>query len=378
MTKIALFLPQTFFYLKLFYSMKKALETHGFEVVGLPELLVGDALLELCRQCQPDIVLEMNRTRNEIPELPKHIVHIAWIVDNRGKKIDSFSGSELLYMFWHNWLKDCRSPSSRIVDWLPPGFDPELYFPEARDFVSDMAFVGHISFPWTVEEKNRILFESPEATVTFEDALRHLERQIEGRDLTGYQEDDYVELALLFLPVRIRERMSLDSGVHYDLGARAILRMAFRQKMLDLAVASGTSLRFFGTGGWNAWSGYQPFYHSTLTEPADVRAVYQSSKINLHEGIGVHFRSLDCMASGGLLFYMSKPEDTFLGGIQTFFTPGKHFVAVDENDFLEKTAFYLAHPEERKQICELACQEVMQKHTWEHRVRKIVDDLKTL
>jgi hypothetical protein len=378
MIKIALFFPQNFFYIRLFFSIKTALEDHGFEVIGGTEWLSGEALLEFCRRYQPDIILEMNRTRNEIPELPKHILHIAWIVDNRGKKISSFSGSELIYLFWSNWLKDCQSSSSRLVDWLPPGFDPELYFPETRKFLSDISFVGHISFPWTSEEKKRILFESPESIITFDDALQHLQHKLQQTDLTGYNEDDYVGMALSFLPAQARAQIFLDPCVQYDLGCRAILRMAFRQKVLDLAVASDTSIRFFGPGGWNLWPKYQPFYQSVLTEPADVRAIYQSSRINLHEGVGVHFRTLDCMASGGLLFFMASPDDALAGGIQSYFTSGKHYVEFDENNFLEKVAFYLAHPEERKQICEQACEEVMRKHTWKHRIQKIVDDINSL
>lgn len=358
--------------------MKAALEAYDFHVMGQAELLDEEALLEFCRLAKPDIVFEMNRARNELQKLPKHIIHIAWIVDNLGKKINTFSGSELLYFFWHNWIKDCRSSSSRVVDWLPPGFDPELYFPESRSFLSDISFVGHISFPWTMEEKNRVVFESPEAVITFEDIRQHLEVQVQRVDLTGFQEDDYVEMALSFFPAHIKERISLEPCVHYDLGGRAILRMAFRQEMLDLAVASGASTRFFGTGGWNAWPQYQPYYQAAVIDPADVRAVYQSSRIILHEGIGVHFRSLDCMASGGLLFYMFRPDDAVFGGIETFFTNGKHYIAVDKNDFFKKADFYLAHPEERKQICDQASQEVMRKHTWEHRIQKIVDDLNSL
>jgi len=378
MVKIALFVPHTFFYVKLFFSIKKALEFHGFHVIGRTELLSGNALLEFCRQDQPDVIWEMNRSRNEIPELPEHIVHIAWIVDTQGKKINDFSGSDLLYFFWHNWIKDCNSRSSRIVDWLPPGFDPELYFPEPGNFISDISFVGHISFPWRIEEEKRMLFESPELNVTFKDALQHLEHQAQTTDLTGYHEDDYIGMALSFLPDAVRERISLNSCVQYDLGCRAILRMAFRQKMLDMVVASGASIRFFGPGGWNAWPKYQPFHQSVLTEPADLRAVYQSSKINLHEGVGVHFRTLDCMASGGLLFFMASPDDALSGGIQSCFTPGKHYVEFDQNNFSEKAAFYLAHSEERTQVCEQAHAEVVSRHTWKHRIHKIVDDLNSL
>lgn len=340
--------------------------------------MTGETLLEFCKLNQPDIILEMNRTRNEIPELPEHIIHIAWIVDNRGKKISSFAGSELIYLFWSNWLKDCKSSASHIIDWLPPGFDPELYFYENRGDLSDISFVGHISFPWTEDEKKRILFESTEAAITFEDALLHLQHKSQQTDLTGYNEDDYVEMALSFLPEQITTHISLDPSVQYDLGCRAILRMAFRQKVLDLAVASGASIRFFGPGGWNAWSNYQPFYQSVLTEPEDLRAVYQSSKINLHEGVGVHFRTLDCMASGGLLFFMASPDDARYGGIQSCFTPGKHYVEFDQNDFSEKATFYLVHPEERKQICEQARAEVASRHTWKHRIQKIIDDINSL
>lgn len=77
-------------------------------------------------------------------------------------------------------------------------------------------------------------------------------------------------------------------------------------------------------------------------------------------------------------FEMAGQDDAFPGGIQTCFTPGKHYVAFDQNDFLTKAAFYLAHPDECMQICAQASHEVLQNHTWKHRIRKIVDDLNTL
>ncbi|MBD9362044.1 glycosyltransferase family protein [Methylomonas fluvii] len=376
MARIALFLPNiTPFYITLFFSIKKALESHGFQVIGWPGLLAGNELIEFCKRGRPDIVFEMNRTRSDIPEFPKDIIHIAWIVDNQGRKINTFSGSDIIYLFWQNWMKDCQASATKIMDWFPPGVDKDIYYPESLDFISDVSFVGHLSFPWTSRELKRVIYKSSDFVVTFADALRHLEDGVLKVDLTGFNEDDYIAVALSFLPESHRRQINLDNCVQYDLGCRAVLRMMFRRKLLDMAAACDVSLRFYGPGGWGKWDKYRPYYQTTLTDPDDIRRVYGSSRINLHEGVGVHFRTLDCMASGGLLFYLAGPDDKITGGIRTVFTPGIHYVEVQEANFSEKVAFYLAHPEERLEICDKASLEVLQKHTWNHRVQKLVDDL---
>ncbi|MBF0446301.1 MAG: glycosyltransferase family 1 protein [Magnetococcales bacterium] len=267
------------------------------------------------------------------------------------------------------------------MDLLLPGFDQELYYTEPQEFISDISFVGHLSNPWSSQEDNRIIFSSSDRLITFEQARKHLEQKIETEDIAGYIEEDYINLALSFIPKNIREQISLSPTVKYDLACRT-LRMTSRHKMLSMACANGVSRRFFGTSGWNNWSQYKPYYQGMLTDPAKLRKVYQTSRINLHDGagsgVGLHFRTMDCMASGGLLFYLESVEDSRPGGMHSVFTPGKHYVSVNKANFANKVKFYLNHANEHKEMCVAANKEVMQNHQWKFRIQKIVEDLQKL
>jgi hypothetical protein len=267
------------------------------------------------------------------------------------------------------------------VDCLLPGFDQELYFAEPQEFLSDISFVGHLSNPWSSQEDNRVIYSSSDRIITFKQVRKHLEQKTEMINITEYIEDDYINLALSFIPENIREQISLSPTVKYDLACR-IQRMTCRHKMLEIACANGVSRRFFGSAGWKEWPQYKPYYQGMLTDPAKVRKAYQTSRINLHDGagggVGLHFRTMDCMASGGLLFNLESVDDSMPGGMHSVFTPGKHYVSVNETNFANKIKYYLSHENEREEICVAANKEVMQNHQWKFRIQKIVDDLKKL
>ncbi len=129
--RIAIFLPRpTPFYITLFQGIKKGFEKVGFTVSGQVENLGRDALLKFCRKFKPHTIFEMNRSRAQIPWLPKEIVHIAWIVDLLGNRPEHYRNSEVIYFFeeplartyndlYH--VKFHKTPET-LVDWLPPRF----------------------------------------------------------------------------------------------------------------------------------------------------------------------------------------------------------------------------------------------------------------
>ncbi|MDH5731350.1 MAG: glycosyltransferase, partial [Gammaproteobacteria bacterium] len=96
----------------------------------------------------------------------------------------------------------------------------------------------------------------------------------------------------------------------------------------------------------------------------------------LHNGIGIHFRSLDCMASGGVIVYRSTSRDNHHEGINSHFEPFRHYIPL--NDDYEKVRFYLNNPNKRYKISKEASELVKQKHTWAKRCEKITQDLKRL
>lgn len=60
------------------------------------------------------------------------------------------------------------------------------------------------------------------------------------------------------------------------------------------------------------------------------------------------------------------------------FIPGKHFVEINEHNFLEKAEYYLTHEEERKKIAEQGYNMVHQNHTTQIRASQLVEMIQTI
>jgi hypothetical protein len=181
-----------------------------------------------------------------------------------------------------------------------------------------------------------------------------------------------------------------DQTIKYDLLGR-LPRTGLRQTMVTEALDAGHSLRIFGTKGWAAWPQLAPHYRGFLDEPAELARVYASSHINLHEGVGLHFRSLDCLSTGSLLFYCTRRKSTDpLGGWnwrhpsakmsdhERPLLAGEHYVEYYPGEFADKARYYLAHPAQIEKIRNNARAAILAEHTWRHRALKIAADLKKL
>jgi spore maturation protein CgeB len=83
-----------------------------------------------------------------------------------------------------------------------------------------------------------------------------------------------------------------------------------------------------------------------------------------------YFEALACKT---LLLAPTFPELEDLG-----FVPGEHFVAIDEQNFKEQAAFYLAHEAERERIAENGFQFIHQHHTVSVRAEKLVQQIKRI
>ncbi len=376
--RLGIFLPRsTPFYLSLFFQIKHGFEAIGIEVAGGTEHLAGDSLLEFCRQFKPDALFEMNRSRHEIPELPRNIKHIAWIVDNNGRQWNSFKESEIIYYFSRGGIESSDQNAASIVEWLPPGTCPQNYLlPLQKNYISDFSFIGHMCYPWSEEEKKRLLYEDDRSKLCFEDILEpYTEIILQTHNNANQSEATYLNLAQKIIKKRIGHIAVLDPPIQYDIACR-FFRMLWRTRFLDIVLACSRSVRFFGTGGWHKWPQYRSFFQGFLADPKDVCMAYQTTRINLHHGAGVHFRVVDCMASGGLLFYLEPEDDQRYGGIQTLFEPNIHYVPVNEDNFSETSAYYLKNQASSQKIIQAASTEILAKHTWKHRAEKIKQDLK--
>ena len=359
--------------------MMKGLQAHGLIVFGDLRHYDEEELLEFCARYQPDFIFEMNRPRKEIPFLPKEIMHIDWVVDTNGRPINYFQESEITYLFAANWLESYRSKQKLFSDWLGPGVDPEAYYPEEKLHSSDFSFVGHMPRPWSKTETERRVGGANDHVVTFGELNVHLQKDLKSLSQINYHNDFYIDLAISLMTAKYQSFTAdhWNEVLRYDIGCRSI-REFNRRKLIDLVLSKYDDLRLFGPENWQHWPRYGMHYRGFLSSPEQMREVYQSTKINLHEGVGLHFRVLDCLASRGLLFALSNPYDKEYGGIETCLEPGNHYIPFTEEDFYEKANYYLVHEKDRQRLAENAASFVKKEHSWFRRWQKVLADIERL
>ncbi len=142
----------------------------------------------------------------------------------------------------------------------------------------------------------------------------------------------------------------------------------------------GSPLVILGDSAWadstrvgaltNHYAGRGTYY------PTETAAIYASCEININLfhlqcEHSLNPRVYDVMACGGFLLSEYTPafEDTFRIGedLDVYRTPG---------ELKEKVEFYLAHPECRKEIARCGQRAVLEGHTYKHRLRRIVEDMR--
>lgn len=373
--RLAIFLPRkTTFYLSLLQFIKSAFEKSGVQVVGMTQHLQEKEMLEFCHGFKPDVILEMNRTRNSIPFLPKEIKHVAWIVDITGNDLEQYQDSEIIYFFAAHWIRYRQKSKSSIVDWLAPGACTEHYYYSEQEAESDFSFVGHIPMAWDKNTMDRIVHTWPGGKISFGELYELC--------LPRWNSEDEIRVVNKRLSIAADivkeisgENVCLDDPkLCYDLNCRAG-RLAGRSGLINMVLSISESLRIYGSDSWASHLEYLPFYQGYLTDPSDIRTLYQSTRVNLHEGIGLHFRTFDCLASGGCLFYYQTPNDDDFGGINTVLEPGVDFVSFNKDNFADLAGRYLADKDAREKMAIRAAEVVRRHHSWDCRVKKILSDI---
>jgi hypothetical protein len=387
--RLTVFLPRpTGFYRGLLPQMLRGFEQAGFEVSGTTESLGEAAIVEWCRSHEPDVVFDMNRTRSQVPFLPRRVVHVSWIVDFLGRTEEQIQGSDLTYFFTTGWVRAFRYDT--FSDWLPPGSCPSTYALRRVAFESDVSVAGHVPPPWSEAELNRNVSRSPRP-LSFRDLLADFQAYVRGLD--PEQDADhgsYWQEVNRLVRVATGDDIVDDPAVRYDLLGR-LPRTGLRQSMVSEVLSAGCSLRIFGTKSWTAWPDLAPHYRGFLDSPAELAQAYSSSRINLHEGEGMHFRSLDCLAAGGLLFYCTTKKSTDARGGWGWAPPGtrlhhpsppliagEHYVEYYPGELAEKARFYLARPALCEKLRHNARSLICQHHTWRHRALKVKADLESI
>ncbi len=378
--KIGLFLPQNnHFYQHMASALKSAFESCGLEVYCHLALYEPKALSRFCQEIKPDCIFEMNRSRNELPKLPKNIIHIAWIVDLLGRDINDIQESEIIYFFGTGWKDIHTNKQASLVDWLPAGFCPQTYRPAQRRKTVDFSFIGHIPKPWSHAELARIVGTGATDRYTFQQLFEQCRSIWEKQGgLHRLRPEQYLKLMAEVLAKGIGDGFHItDRTMKYDIETRST-RMINRQHLIDSALSVSASVSIYGPENWLEWDRYRHYYRGYLNDSRALRTVYQESALNLHEGIGLHFRTLECMGSGGVLVFKPTSRDDLPDGINSHFEPFRHYLPLDIDGDIEHLQHYLQQENKLSKIAEETAELVQQKHTWKIRCEKIVSDIASL
>jgi len=151
--------------------------------------------------------------------------------------------------------------------------------------------------------------------------------------------------------------------------------LPFRNRIAMFNNMKGIKLGVFGDQWEHHLSKVSGGYFRGKASGEKVLKLYSASKIvlNIHHPqslSGPNTRTFDILACGSFEITDHKKD------MEKLFKIGEEIVCFDsERDLIEKTAYYLAHPDERERIARKGFKKILSSHTWEHRVKELVSIL---
>jgi Glycosyl transferases group 1 len=372
--RVSVFLPRdTEFYRGLLPQILRGFTAAGVDAIGALGHPGAEAMREHCALHRPDLVLEMNRPRRDAEFLPRDIAHVCWVVDFNGRQLAEFEGSEATYLFGESWVR--HYPHRSFCAWMGPGACEHDYAVMPHVPTADTSFAGHMPNPWSEAELARDL--TGHGACTFAELLPDIEQLLRVKGLVDRSPDEFLAAVEQACRARSGHGLQLDDVLRYDILGRTV-RHVNRTDLVDAALAQSQRLALYGPVNWSRWPRYAPFYRGWLGDPAAMRRAYAESATNLHEGTGIHFRSMDVMCSGNLVLWRTTPHDHLHGGIAQQFEAGVHYVPFELENLGERLGELLDDPERAARIRVAAAQAIRAGHTWRHRAQAILRDVGSL
>lgn len=371
--RVSIFLPRdTEFYRALLPQLLRGFGEAGVEATGALGPPDAAAMREHCELFRPDLVFEMNRPRCDAHGVPSHVRHACWIVDFNGRQLTHFEGSDATYLFGESWVP--HWPHKSFAAWLGPGACPHDYPVVPHVPTADLGFAGHVPNPWSAAELARDVTAA--GALTFDELLPEVEHLLRTLPVDR-SPDDLLGAVDQACRARCGHPLVVDEVLRYDILGRTV-RHINRTDLIEAALVHTHRLAIHGPVNWSRWPRYAPYYRGWLGDPAGLGRAYGDVVANLHEGTGIHFRSMDAMCSGQLVLWRTTAHDRMKGGIAEQLVEGTHYVPFALETLGERLGEILAEPERAATMRADVAREIRARHTWRHRAETILRDLSAL
>jgi spore maturation protein CgeB len=178
---------------------------------------------------------------------------------------------------------------------------------------------------------------------------------------------------------QVHRRVEVAGGEKLRFGSDVVFVGSYYPHRAELLQQVST----FNLGVWGpGWevlphgSPLRPFIRAAHTTPETWVRIYSASNIVLsihyrdpQNRIPVHQASprvFEAMACGAFVLTDRQPD------VVSLFRGGEHLVVFDDDrDLREKIGYFLTHPEERERIAAAGMREVLDNHTYAHRVKEL-------
>ncbi|MGC6509583.1 MAG: glycosyltransferase [Myxococcota bacterium] len=363
------------------------MNANGVDVLTSWPLPDGKMLDSMIENYQPDVIFEINRHKDQIPETRNSFFHVCLIHEHRSHDTvytNTSGNSDFYYSIitpsGYGFPEHLDSKAKVFM----AGFNEEvLARAQVQPKKYDLGFAGHMGNPAAFRRAfvGQLIDANNPQLGTIKELLKHV-----GISKTLINENDSV--------VRIRRKTEdyfrhkgfqdfrfddyADNPLFLML-EYGFVRNSNRKYLCDLMVKTTDNLAFWGPTMWTLWPKYAPFYKKELKSSLTLLEAYSSLKINVHStGTNLHPRIVDTMAMGTPMAIIRHESDDGPFGLDQFLEPDVHYISIDFDNFQEKVGYYLRHDAERQNIANQAMQTVRDSFSWKDRCKLVLDDLEAI
>ena len=319
-------------------------------------------------------------TFNYFPSVSKccnelHLPYVSWVYDNPLVSLYSctvINPCNYIFLFDRHTYETFHNGGISTVYYLPLCANPR----RLRSCISSETIQNDISFVGSLyTEKKQRLFERLDSLDDYSkgylDALTSTQSRISGffflEELLNPSLLQALETAYPVTPNKDGAETTAYLYSHYFLGRKAtsLERHDLLQKLSEHFAVTLYTYESPDDLPLVHYAGKIDYYDT-------MPSVFANSKINLNITLktiqtGIPLRTWDIMGCKG--FLLSNYQEELLD----YFIPGEDFVFYESaDDALEKSAYYLEHEKERREIAQNGFEKVKSFHTFTHRVQDIL------
>ncbi len=282
-----------------------------------------------------------------------------------------------IYVFDKKELEYFKNIDS--VKYLPLAGAPErvqkLLGSAPKKYRYDISFVGNLYDKNRYDEMASCL---PDYLCGYMDAAIEAQLNISCGSIFNYMlNDDILNELEQYIDLKIDGASTADIKLHFATSVLSYKAAAvFRTRALNALARTGADVHLFTSSG--ASKLIRVNVHPPVRYIDEAPFVFASSKINLNMTApniedGIPLRTFDVISAGGFLLTDYRPA------IADVFEIGKDVAVYDGiDDLVDKAKYYISHDNERERIAASGFAKLSSRHTYGHRIRKILDDARKI